>query len=431
MGKKILVADSDSVVLQVVSYFLKLEGFEVEVVGDGVSAMEAIEKISPDVIIMSPDLPGLNGVEVSQFIKEKPQYKAIPIIFLSESDEPLLNNIPDLYEKFGTVNKPIDPTKLVNTVNEFIEKRPDPSAESISADDVVKSLKSIEELLGWDIPDKRLLHKTEEYHQDRSVKGTFDITEMLSGIINVPDNGTEVSLTTHPADETPGYQHELVSGSYEEGIPKQSRDELDDDRQTGFSRQAPVNPWPANDYETPVCHPEFVSGSFGKGVSKLVRDEDWNGREGLSVGRSMVCEMTTHDENHVRYAEPVTGTQTMHGQESPQQVWDDSEGMVCSEVVVNSEEIEYKEKDEHRNDRVENNSRAEEFYDPINESAVSEPDEAADVEVGLKSRITDEMIENMVRKIAVDVVERVARELVPDIAEREIIKEIERLKGTE
>ncbi len=41
------------------------------------------------------------------------------------------------------------------------------------------------------------------------------------------------------------------------------------------------------------------------------------------------------------------------------------------------------------------------------------------------------MIENMVRKIATDIVEKVARELVPDITEREIIKEIERLKGTE
>src|SRR3989304_3906133 len=154
MGKKILVADSDSVVQQVVSYFLKLEGFDVEVVGDGVSAMEAIEKISPNAIIMTPVLPGLNGVEVSHFIRENPQYKAIPIIFLSESEEPLLNNIPDLSQKFGIVNKPIDPTKLVNTVKEYLEKESAPEEETM--------------------------------------EGSFDVSEMLAGIIKVPEKETEV-----------------------------------------------------------------------------------------------------------------------------------------------------------------------------------------------------------------------------------------------
>ena len=272
MGKKILVADSDSVVQQVVSYFLKLEGFDVEIVSDGVSAMEAIEKISPNIIIMTPVLPGLNGVEVSQFVRENPQYKAIPIIFLSESEEPLLNNIPDLTQKFGIVNKPIDPTKLVNTVKEYIEK------VSAASNDVAESLKSIEELLGWDIPGKKLLQETEEVLQDKTMEGSFDIAEMLEGIHNVP--------------------------------------------------------------------------------------------EMKAVG----------------------------GEEIPKQVRDD---------------------------------RAEEFYNTINEPAVIESDEAGNVEANLKSRITDDMIENMVRKIAVDIVDRVTRELVPDIAEREIIKEIERLKGIE
>src|SRR3972149_7593739 len=327
MGKKILVADSDSVVQQVVSYFLKLEGFDVEAVGDGVSVMEAIEKISPNAIIMTPVLPGINGVEVSHFVRESPQYRSIPIIFLSENEEPLLNNIPDLYQKFGIVNKPIDPTRLVNTVKEYLEKGSAPE------EDIVESLKSIEELLGWDISDKKLVHRTEEVLQKKNMEGSFHVSEMLAGIIKAPEKETKVSPEIQLMDETP------------------------------------------------VCHYEpcvetdsaLSSGSPGEEILKRVQnDRD----EGFSVA--------------VGWAPPTAEAEV---------------GGLCPPYTG--------------------------FSDVPRESTISEPDEAENVEADLKSRVTDEIIENMVRKIAVDIVERVTRELVPDIAEREIIKEIERLKGIE
>ena len=299
MGKRIIVADSDSVVQQVASYFLKLEGYDVEAVGDGVSVMKAIEKSTPDVIVMTPVLTGINGVEVSRFVRENRQYKGIPIIFLAENEEPLLNDIPDLSQAFGIINKPIDPTKLVNTIKEYLENG------AVPEKDIIESLKSIEELLGWDVSDKKMVENTEEVLHGKSTERSFDVTEMLAGNINVPEKDTFVNPEASFTDEDSACN--------------------------------------------PVCHPEFISGS-----------------------------------------------QAMPDEEIPKQVRDD------------------------RGDRDDGYGGGE-----------GEFETAVPVEADLKSRITDEMIENMVRKIAVDVVERVTRELVPDIAEREIIKEIERLKGIE
>src|SRR3972149_181716 len=299
MGKRIIVADSDSVVQQVASYFLKLEGYDVEAVGDGVSVMKAIEKSTPDVIVMTPVLTGINGVEVSRFVRENRQYKGIPIIFLAESEEPLLNDIPDLSQAFGIINKPIDPTKLVNTIKEYLENG------AAHEKDITESLKSIEELLGWDVSDKKMVENTEEVLHGKSTERSFDVTEMLAGNINVPEKDTFVNPEASFTDEDSACN--------------------------------------------PVCHPEFISGS-----------------------------------------------QAMPDEEIPKQVRDDRDDM---------------------DDRDDGDEVG--FETPVS------------VEADLKSRVTDEMIENMVRKIAVDVVERVTRELVPDIAEREIIKEIERLKGIE
>ncbi len=296
MGKRIIVADSDSVVQQVASYFLKLEGYDVEAVGDGVSVMKAIEKSTPDVVVMTPVLPGINGVEVSRFVRENRQYKGIPIIFLAESEEPLLNDIPDLSQAFGIINKPIDPTKLVNTIKEYLENG------AAQEKDITESLKSIEELLGWDVSDKKMVKNTEEVLHVKSIERSFDVAETLAGNINVPEKDTFVNPEASFTDEDSACN--------------------------------------------PICHPEFISGS-----------------------------------------------QAMPDEEIPKQV---------------------------RDDRDDGYGGGEGGFET-----------AVPVEADLKSRVTDEMIENMVRKIAVDIVERVTRELVPDIAEREIIKEIERLKGIE
>jgi len=299
MGKRIIVADSDSVVQQVASYFLKLEGFDVEAVGDGVSVMKAIEKSTPDVIVMTPVLPGINGVDVSRFVRENRQYKGIPIIFLAEIEEPLLNDIPDLSQAFGIINKPIDPTKLVNTIKEYLENG------AAQEKDITESLKSIEELLGWDVSDKKIVQNTEEVLHGKSIERSFDVTEMLAGNINVSERKTEVSTDAQLTDEEIPLNPPFLKG--EMSFPMLSEGE--------------------------VNFPPLVKGGEG-GFEE----------EGFEEG---------------------------------------------------------------------------EFETPL------------PVEADLKSRVTDEMIENMVRKIAVDIVERVTRELVPDIAEREIIKEIERLKGIE
>src|SRR3989337_641920 len=118
----ILVAESDSAVQQVVSYFLDLEGYEVTTAADGIGALEAVEKSLPEVILLSPDLSGLNGIEVSRLIREKSQFKGIPILYIIDSEDSLLKMGQDIPPGYGVINKPIDPSKMTNTIKEYIDK---------------------------------------------------------------------------------------------------------------------------------------------------------------------------------------------------------------------------------------------------------------------------------------------------------------------
>jgi len=62
---------------------LQIEGFEVEVAGDGAEAMTMIGKQRPDLVVCDLMMPVMDGLEVTRAIKGNPKLKAIPILILT------------------------------------------------------------------------------------------------------------------------------------------------------------------------------------------------------------------------------------------------------------------------------------------------------------------------------------------------------------
>jgi response regulator RpfG family c-di-GMP phosphodiesterase len=55
-------------------------GFRVEVANDGVSGLEAFERLQPDLVLIEPMVPKKHGFEVCQEIKESPQGQSVPVL---------------------------------------------------------------------------------------------------------------------------------------------------------------------------------------------------------------------------------------------------------------------------------------------------------------------------------------------------------------
>ncbi|QXD14279.1 response regulator transcription factor [Rhodocaloribacter litoris] len=82
----ILVVDDEEDVAEIVSHFLKQEGFTVHKAHDG---EEALSKANPDIdlIVLDIMLPGLDGYEVCRRLRSRVETETIPIIFLSAKTE--------------------------------------------------------------------------------------------------------------------------------------------------------------------------------------------------------------------------------------------------------------------------------------------------------------------------------------------------------
>jgi len=84
---RILVADDHPANIQIVANMLGKLGYEIVPAADGPTALERLALRPPDLILLDVVMPGMDGVEVCRRIRENPDWKDIPIIFLSAADD--------------------------------------------------------------------------------------------------------------------------------------------------------------------------------------------------------------------------------------------------------------------------------------------------------------------------------------------------------
>jgi len=84
-GPVVLLVDDDRGILRAVGAALELEGFAVVPASGGRAALEAAERVAPDVMLLDLGMPDLDGLEVVRTLRERGD--EIPICILSARDE--------------------------------------------------------------------------------------------------------------------------------------------------------------------------------------------------------------------------------------------------------------------------------------------------------------------------------------------------------
>jgi two-component system sensor histidine kinase/response regulator len=84
---RILVADDQPQNIQIVGAVLGKLGYEIIPAADGPTALRRVALRIPDLILLDMFMPGMGGCEVCRQLKENPDWKDIPVIFLSAADD--------------------------------------------------------------------------------------------------------------------------------------------------------------------------------------------------------------------------------------------------------------------------------------------------------------------------------------------------------
>ncbi|MBT9145686.1 MAG: Transcriptional regulatory protein WalR [candidate division WS2 bacterium] len=84
--KRILVVEDDLSLVEGLKFSLKKEGYEVEVVSNGLKALEVIQNKPPNLVVLDLMLPGIDGLEVCKIARQK-GFKGLILILTAKSDE--------------------------------------------------------------------------------------------------------------------------------------------------------------------------------------------------------------------------------------------------------------------------------------------------------------------------------------------------------
>jgi DNA-binding response OmpR family regulator len=80
---RVLVVEDDEGIAQVLQRSLRLEGYDVKLAGDGVTALEYAHAFLPDLVILDLGLPGIDGIEVARKLRDSDD---VPILILTARD---------------------------------------------------------------------------------------------------------------------------------------------------------------------------------------------------------------------------------------------------------------------------------------------------------------------------------------------------------
>jgi DNA-binding response OmpR family regulator len=130
-GLRALVVDDEVALADVVARYLKREMFEVHLAHEGRHALDLAREVDPDVVILDIGLPGVDGIEVCQRLRE---FSDAYLVTLTARDTEIDTIIGLSVGDDDYVTKPFSPRELVARIRAMMRRPRRPAAEPAESD---------------------------------------------------------------------------------------------------------------------------------------------------------------------------------------------------------------------------------------------------------------------------------------------------------
>jgi len=122
VARMVLVADDSPTHQRRANGILTGEGFEVATVSNGVAAIKKLPALKPALVLADVSMPGRDGYEVCEFVKNTPDLAHVPVLLIFSDLEPYDESRAQRVGANGRIKKPFGQDELVTAVNRFVAK---------------------------------------------------------------------------------------------------------------------------------------------------------------------------------------------------------------------------------------------------------------------------------------------------------------------
>jgi CheY-like chemotaxis protein len=114
--KKILVVDDSSTIRKLITYILKKKPYLTAEAKDGLDAMEKLEGLEIDLIILDLNMPNMDGIEFARMLRNNYHFMDLPVIMLASTKDDVLKRSALEAGVNMFLNKPIQPEMLLHKI---------------------------------------------------------------------------------------------------------------------------------------------------------------------------------------------------------------------------------------------------------------------------------------------------------------------------
>jgi len=119
MGKRVVLVEDELNIAEAIRFLLSREGWRVETLANGASALEVIRKAMPDLVMLDVMLPGRSGFEILQDLRADPDLEALPVLMLTARGQ---SRDREMAERAGVsrfMTKPFSNAEMLDAVREL------------------------------------------------------------------------------------------------------------------------------------------------------------------------------------------------------------------------------------------------------------------------------------------------------------------------
>ncbi len=122
MSKTILIVDDEPNIVVPLQFLMEKNGYSTLVARSGEEALEIISKEQPDLVLLDIMLPGIDGFEVCEIVRLKPEWRHIRIIFLTAKgrDVDIAKGMVLGADEY--ITKPFSNQQIIDAVTKLLEK---------------------------------------------------------------------------------------------------------------------------------------------------------------------------------------------------------------------------------------------------------------------------------------------------------------------
>ncbi|WP_299149318.1 response regulator [uncultured Tateyamaria sp.] len=121
MGKHVLLVEDETNIIEAIRFLLSREGWQVDTHSDGATAVDTIQSMRPDLVILDYMLPGKSGLDILTEVRADPDFAKMPVLMLTARGQ---SRDREQAEKAGVsrfMTKPYSNTEVMTAVRDLVQ----------------------------------------------------------------------------------------------------------------------------------------------------------------------------------------------------------------------------------------------------------------------------------------------------------------------